>query len=66
MSKLTVVIDNLGHNKLRNYLMTPNIIKMEIILYLDIFKTPSILSFNKYPKFKTFNYAIIIDDIYYE
>ena len=85
MSKLTIVIDNLGHNELRNYLMslngifdvkiknikylevyleydsnliTPNIIKMEILLFLDIFKTPSILSFNKYPKFKTFNYTI--------
>ena len=90
MSKLTIVIDNLGHKELRNYLMslkgifnvkiknikyleiyleydsnliTPSIIKMEILLFLDIFKTPSILSFNKYPKFKTFNYTIIRDDI---
>ena len=36
---------------------------MEILLCLDIFKTPPILSFNKYSKFKTFNYTIIRDDL---
>ncbi len=90
MSELTIVIDNWGHNELKEYLMsvkgildveiknyeqldiylkydssliTPKIIKMEITLFLDIAKIPSILSFDKYPKFKTANYMITRDDI---
>ena len=90
MSELTIVIDNGGHNELKEYLVslngilsveirnneqlniylkynssliTPKIIKMEILLFLDIVKIPSILSFNKYPKFKTLNYTIIRDDL---
>lgn len=49
--------------KYNSNLITPKIIKMEIILFLDIMKTPSIISFDKYPKFKTSNYTIIRDDI---
>ena len=44
-------------------LITPKIIKMEITLFLNITKIPSILSFDKYPKFKTSNYTIIRDDL---
>jgi len=44
-------------------LITPKIIKMEILLFLDIVKIPSVLSFDKYPKFKTNNYTIIRDNI---
>lgn len=44
-------------------LITPKIIKMEILLFLNIAKIPSILSFDKYPKFKTSNYTIIRDDL---
>lgn len=44
-------------------LITPKIIKMEILLFLDIVKIPSILSFDKHSKFKTSNYTIIIDDL---
>ncbi len=44
-------------------LITPKIIKMEIMLFLNITKIPSMLSFDKYPKFKTSNYIIIRDDL---
>lgn len=44
-------------------LITSKIIKMEILLFLDIMKIPSILSFDKYPKFKTSNYTIIRDNL---
>ena len=37
-------------------LITSKIIKMEITLFLNITKIPSLLSFNKYPKFETSNY----------
>ena len=97
MSEITIIIDNWGHEELKEYLMslkgildveiknveheiksdeqldiylkydssllTPKIIKMEITLFLNITKTPSILSFDKYPKFKTSNYTIIRDDL---
>lgn len=90
MSELTIVIDNWGHEELKEYLMslkgildveiksneqlgiwlkydsrliTPKIIKMEIMLFLDIAKIPSILSFDKYPKFETSNYTITRDDL---
>ena len=36
---------------------------MEITLFLNIVKIPSILSFDKYPKFETCNYTIIRDDL---
>ena len=89
MSELTIIIDNWGHEELKEYLMslkgildveiknveheiksdeqldiylkydssliTPKIIKMEITLFLNITKIPSILSFDKY--------TIIRDDI---
>ncbi|MCI8498880.1 MAG: hypothetical protein HFG33_05780 [Bacilli bacterium] len=97
MSEITIIIDNWGHEELKEYLMslkgildveiknveheiksdeqldiylkydssliTPKIIKMEITLFLNITKIPSILSFDKYPKFKTSNYTIIRDDL---
>jgi len=44
-------------------LITPKIIKMEITLFLDIIKIPSIISFDKYPKFEIANYMITRDDI---
>ena len=44
-------------------LITHKIIKIEITLFLDITKIPSLLSFNKYPKFETSNYTITRDDI---
>lgn len=43
-------------------LITPKIIKNEILLFLDITKIPSILSFDKHPRFKTSNYIITRDD----
>ena len=97
MSKITIIIDNWGHEELKEYLMslkgildveiknveheiksdeqldiylkydssliTPKMIKMEITLFFNITKIPSILSFDKYPKFKTSNYTIIRDDL---
>lgn len=44
-------------------LITLKIIKMEILLFLDILKTPSILSFDKHSTIKTSEYKIIRDDI---
>ncbi len=44
-------------------LITSKIIKMEITLFLNITKIPSLLSFNKYPKFETSNYTITRDDL---
>lgn len=44
-------------------LITPKIIKMEIALFLNTTKIPLMLSFDKYPKFETFNYTIIRDDL---
>lgn len=49
--------------KYNSNLITPKIIKMEIMLFLDMMKTPSMLSFDKYTKFKTSNYTIIRDDL---
>ena len=43
-------------------LITVEIIKREILLYLDI-KIPSIIAFNKYPKVKTESYNIVRDDL---
>ena len=36
-------------------LITSKIIKIEITLFLNITKIPSLLSFNKYPKFEISN-----------
>lgn len=44
-------------------LITLKIIKMEILLFLDILKTPSILSFDKHSTIKTINYKINKYDI---
>lgn len=44
-------------------LITPKIIKMEILLFLDILKTPSILSFDKHSKFKTLDYTIVRNEL---
>lgn len=49
--------------KYNSNLITPKIIKMEILLFLNVVKIPSLLSFNKYPKFKILNYTIIRDDL---
>lgn len=49
--------------KYNSNLITPKIIKMEILLFLNVVKIPSLFSFNKYPKFKTLNYTIIRDDL---
>lgn len=43
--------------------ITPKIMKMEILLFLDILKVPSILAFDKHPKVKTLEYKIIKKDI---
>lgn len=90
MSELTIVIDNWGHEELKEYLMslkgildveikndeeleiylkydssliTSKIIKMEIKLFLNIVKIPSLLFFDKYPKFETYNYSITRDNL---
>lgn len=44
-------------------LITPKIIKMEILLFLDIARVPSIYSFDKHSKHKTLEYRIIRDDV---
>ncbi len=44
-------------------LITSKIIKMEITLFLNITKIPSLLSFNKHPNFETSNYTITRDDL---
>ena len=43
--------------------ITPKIIKMEILLFLNIKNMPSILSFDKHPKIKTSNYVIVRDNL---
>lgn len=43
--------------------ITPKIIKMEILLFLDIIKVPSLLVFDKHPKTKTSSYSIVRNDI---
>lgn len=90
MDELTIIIDDLGHNELKEYLMSLNgisnviikdekaleiyikydsnlitakIIKIEILLFLDIIKVPSILAFDKHSTIKTFEYLIIRNDI---
>jgi len=43
-------------------IITPKIIKYEILTFLDILKTPSILSFDKHPKITASNYTITRND----
>lgn len=49
--------------KYNSSLITPKMIKMEIKLFLNIVKMPSLLSFDKYSKFETCNYTITRDDL---
>ena len=51
------------HIKYDSSLITPQIIKIEILLFLDILKIPSILAFDKHSTIKTSDYQIIRDDI---
>ena len=44
-------------------LITTKIIKNEILLFLDILKTPSILAFDKHSTMKTSEYTITRNDI---
>ena len=44
-------------------LITPKIIKIEILLFLNILKVPSILSFDKHSSTKTLEYKIIKKDV---
>lgn len=47
--------------KYNSDLISPKIIKMEILLFLNLTKTPCMLAFDKYPKFKTSHYIITKD-----
>lgn len=62
-----IIIKNFEHLeiyiKYDSNVITPRIIKMEILLFLDLWKIPSILSFDKHPKMKTSNYKITIDNL---
>ena len=49
--------------KYNSDLITFNMIKMEIMLFLGILKVPSILAFDKHSKIKTSGYKIIINNI---
>lgn len=49
--------------KYNSNLITPKIIKLEILLFLNILKTPSILAFDKHPTIETDEYKIIRNDI---
>lgn len=44
-------------------LITPKIIKFEILLFLDILKIPSILAFDKHSIIETSDYKVIRNDI---
>lgn len=44
-------------------LISYKIIKMEVLLFLNCLKVPTILSFDKHSKEKTIDYTIIRDDI---
>lgn len=44
-------------------LITPQIIKMEIFLFLNTVKVPSMIGFNKHPSNKTNTYSINIDNV---
>ena len=47
--------------KYNSTLITPKIIKIEILLFMDSLKTPSILYFDKHSKTKTLTYTIVRD-----
>lgn len=70
MSELTIIIEIKNDEQLDIYLkydsslIISKIINMEIILFFNITKIPSLLSFNKYPKFETSNYTITRDDLF--
>lgn len=49
--------------KYNSNLITSKIIKIEILLFLDILKVPSILAFDKHSTIKTSDYKIIRNDI---
>ncbi len=63
--KATVNMDNLLEIYLKydSNVITPRIIKMEICLFLNILKIPSVLSFDKHTKGKKAKYIIIRDDL---
>lgn len=90
MQELTIIIDYLEHNELKEYLMSLNgilavtvknnnnleinikydsqiigiqRIRMEILLFLDILKIPSILAFDKHSNVTTSKYQFIINDL---
>lgn len=44
-------------------LTNPVVLKTEVILFLDMLKVPSILSFNKHFNTKTYHYKITIKDL---
>ena len=44
-------------------IITPKIIKIEILLFLNIINTPSILAFDKHSSINTNEYKIIIDNL---
>lgn len=43
--------------------ITMNIIKMKILLFLDLLKTPSMVAFDKYSQVELLEYHIIIEDL---
>jgi len=49
--------------KYNSNLITPKIIRLGILLFLDILKIPSILAFDKHSPIKTSEYKIIRNDI---
>ena len=51
------------HIKYNSNLITPKIIRLEILLFLDILKIPSILAFDKHSPIKISEYKIIRNDI---
>ena len=51
------------HIKYNPNLITPKIIRLEILLFLDILKIPSILAFDKHSTIETSEYKIIRNDI---
>ena len=64
---IDVVINNEKQLKIYikyNYnLITSKVIKMEILIFLNIIKIPSVLAFDKHSKVKTADYKIIRNDI---
>ena len=65
-----IIVVNINHKNYltinvtyNNELITPKIIKMEILLFLRELKIPSIIAFNKHPNFKVNNYQIVKDTV---